>query len=99
MAQAIGLPILLEQALIIESLGQAIRSAAFFVPAGLGVQEGSLLLLAAALGLPAATGLSLSLVKRLREVVLGLPALLAWQLIESGRWARFRHHAATPPSA
>jgi putative membrane protein len=99
MAQAIGLPILLEQALIIESLGQAIRSAAFFVPAGLGVQEGSLLLLAAALGLPAATGLALSLVKRLREVVLGLPALLAWQLIESGRWARFRHRGATPPSA
>lgn len=99
-AQAIALPVSLGQGLVIESLGQAARSAAFFVPAGLGVQEGSLLLLASELGLPAVTGLSLSLVKRLREVVLGLPALLAWQAIESGRWARFRcRSAAAPPSA
>jgi hypothetical protein len=33
--------------------------------------------------------LALSLLKRARDIVLGLPALAAWQLLESGRlWRR-----------
>lgn len=98
MAEVINMPVTLGQALVIESLGQAIRSAAFFVPAGLGVQEGSLFWIAGELGLPAATGLSISLVKRVRELALGLPALLAWHFIESGRWARFRSPVAEKPA-
>ena len=94
MADVINMPVTLGQALVIESLGQAIRAAAFFVPAGLGVQEGSLVWLAMQLGLSPATGLSLSLIKRVRELALGLPALLAWHWIETGRWSRF-----TRPSA
>ena len=94
MAAVLGQPVGWGQALIIESLGQAIRSAAFFVPAGLGVQEGSLLLLARELGLAPGTGLAISLVKRVRELVLGIPGLLAWQVIESGRWSRFNRGSA-----
>ena len=93
MAAVIDQPITWGQALIIESLGQAVRSAAFFVPAGLGVQEGSLLLLAAELGLSPTTGLAISLVKRVREIVLGVPGLAAWHAIEGGRWSRFRRPA------
>jgi putative membrane protein len=84
-----GVPVNAADALIIESLGQAARSVAFAVPGGYGVQEGGLMLIASILGVPADAGLALALAKRLREVVLGAPALAAWQIIESRRlWRR-----------
>jgi len=63
-------------ALLLESLGQAIRGAAFAIPGALGVQEGGYLLLAPLAGLPPDAGLALSLAKRARELLLGLPGLL-----------------------
>jgi putative membrane protein len=64
--------------LIIESLGQAAKSVGFAIPGALGVQEGGYVVVCALLGIPAQTALALSLIKRLREVVLGIPALLLW---------------------
>lgn len=81
----IGSPVDLAQALVIEGLGQAVRSMAFAVPGAYGVQEGGYMLIAAAFGLTPATGLTLSLVKRVREVLLGVPALLDWHLLEGRR--------------
>jgi putative membrane protein len=75
------------EALILESLGQAIRSAAFVVPAGLGVQEGGFLFLGVFLGIPPEIALTVSLIKRIRDVVLGAPTMLAWQAIEARRLA------------
>ncbi|HEY7990731.1 MAG TPA: lysylphosphatidylglycerol synthase domain-containing protein [Stellaceae bacterium] len=72
---ALGQPIGIADAIIIESLGHAARSAAFVIPGGLGAQDGALLILGAALGLGPEAGLVLALTKRLREMVLGLPAL------------------------
>jgi putative membrane protein len=63
-------------ALLLESLGQAIRGAAFAIPGALGVQEGGYLLLAPLAGLPPDAALALSLAKRARELLLGLPGLL-----------------------
>ena len=63
-------------ALLLESLGQAIRGAAFAIPGALGVQEGGYLLLAPLAGLPSEAALALSLAKRARELLLGLPGLL-----------------------
>jgi putative membrane protein len=63
-------------ALLLESLGQAIRGAAFAVPGALGVQEGGYLLLAPLVGLPPDAALALSLAKRARELLLGAPGLL-----------------------
>ena len=68
--------------LVIESIGQALKAVGFAVPGALGVQEGGYIVICRAYGLPAETGIALSLMKRLREVVLGVPALLAWQLSE-----------------
>ncbi len=68
--------------LVIESIGQALKAVGFAVPGALGVQEGGYIVICRAYGLPAETGIALSLMKRLREVVLGVPALLAWQLHE-----------------
>lgn len=80
-----GIPFGFREALILESLGQAVRSAAFAVPGALGVQEGGFMLLGGMFGLTPESGLALSLVKRVRELVTGLPALVAWQIMEGRR--------------
>ena len=63
-------------ALLLESLGQAIRGAAFAIPGALGVQEGGYLLLAPLAGLAPDTALALSFAKRTREILLGAPGLI-----------------------
>jgi len=73
-----------------ESLLLAVRNAAFMVPAALGVQEGAYLLLAPLLGLPSSTVIALSLLKRGRDVAIGVPALVSWQLLEVRRHLRRR---------
>jgi len=88
--ELLGHPVPLWQALAIESLTQAARHMAFFVPAGLGVQEAVVMLLGTLLGLDAQVSLSLALVKRAREILFGVPALLSWQWVEVRRW---RHRA------
>ena len=91
----LGHPVTLMEAVMLESLSQAARGAAFFVPAGLGVQEVGLVALGAMIGIGPELALALSLVKRVRELVLGLPALLAWQLAEGKRLWRHRPPPAT----
>ena len=80
-----GHPVSFAEAIVIESLGQAVRGAAFAVPGGLGIQEGGYIALCALFGVPAGPALALSLVKRVADLALGLPALLAWQWIEGRR--------------
>ena len=67
-------------AIAIEALIQAISSAAFVVPGALGIQEGGFVLVGAALGLDATTSLALAAARRLRDVIVFIPGLLAWQL-------------------
>jgi glycosyltransferase 2 family protein len=74
--------------LVIESLLYAARSAAFVVPNAVGVQEGAYILLGASFGLTPEMALALSLLKRARDLAIGLPALAAWQLLEGGRLLR-----------
>jgi putative membrane protein len=83
-----GHPIGYAEALVIESLAQAIRGAAFIVPGALGVQEGGLIALCAVFGVPAEAALALSLIKRAADVVVGVPGLVAWQALEGRRWLR-----------
>jgi putative membrane protein len=82
------IPISWSDALMLESLGQAIRAAGFAIPGSLGVQEGGYLLLAPLAGLRPETALALSLAKRAREVLLGVPGLLYLHLSERGRRRR-----------
>ncbi len=78
----LGHPVSLAGALAIEALTQAVRHAAFFVPAGLGVQDAAVVLLAQMFGVDREVALSLALVKRMREIVFGCAALVSWQLAE-----------------
>lgn len=69
--------------LIIESLGQALKSVGFAVPGALGVQEGGYIIVCQVLGLSPEVAIALSLMKRLREVALGIPGLILWQRTEA----------------
>ena len=69
--------------LIIESLGQALKAAGFAVPGALGVQEGGYIVICQVFGLSPDIAIALSLMKRLREVGLGVPGLLAWHWAEA----------------
>jgi putative membrane protein len=80
-----GNPISPAEALVIESLLQAIRGAAFAIPSALGAQEGGLVLLCAVFGIPPEMAIALSLVKRAADLALGVPGLVSWQLLEWGR--------------
>jgi glycosyltransferase 2 family protein len=83
----------LEQAVVMESLGASISSAAFFIPGSWGVQEGGYVLIGQLLGIPAHLALSLSLAKRIPDLVLGVPGLVAWLCLEYmdvDRWSRRR---------
>jgi len=78
----IGVPLSWGESLLLESLGQAIRGAGFAIPGALGIQEGGYLLLAPLAGLPPSAALALSLAKRSRELLLGLPGLMYLHLAE-----------------
>lgn len=75
----------LEPGLVIESLGQALKAAGFAVPGALGVQEGGYIVVCQLFGLAPDVAIALSLMKRLREVALGVPSLIAWQRLEARR--------------
>jgi putative membrane protein len=83
-----GEPLPFGAAIVIESMVYAIRSVAFVVPNSVGVQEGAYLLLGGAFGLSPEMALALSLLKRARDLVIGLPTIALWQAIEGGRLAR-----------
>jgi len=72
------------KAVLLESLGHVIRGIAFLIPGAYGVQEGGFVFLGSMVGLSPEIALSMSLAKRFRELVLGIPALVAWQ-VEEGR--------------
>lgn len=92
----IDAPVTMTEALILESLGIAIRSAAFFLPGGLGAQEGGFIFLGTLFGLPPHIGLALSLIKRCRELLLGLPGLLYWQKLEARHINDKQQHLLQP---
>ena len=84
----LGSPVSVLNALLLESLSQAVRAAAFFIPGGLGVQEGGFLVLGGLLGIGPEVSLALSLTRRVRDLLLGLPGLVFWQVAEGGRFWR-----------
>ena len=78
----LGHPVGFGAALALESLTQAARNFIFLVPAGLGVQEATLVGVGHLLGIDGDLALALSLAKRMREILFGTPALLSWYWTE-----------------
>ena len=67
--RGLGHPVGAAQALVVESLGMAGRSAGFAIPAAIGAQEAGFVV-----------AVALSFVKRLREVLVGLIGLGLWRM-------------------
>jgi putative membrane protein len=74
--------------LSLESLIFTLRSVAFAIPGAIGVQEAAYALAGPLFGLPPESALALSLAKRARDIVLGLPTLLLWQATEARAWRK-----------
>ncbi len=85
-----GIDLGIAAVLTIESLLYAIRSVAFAVPNAVGVQEGAYVMLGAIFGLSPDLALALSLLKRGRDITIGVPVLLLWQGLEGGALMRRR---------
>jgi putative membrane protein len=83
-----GHPVSADAALVLESMTVAARHLAFFVPAGIGVQEAGLVLFGHALGVSGEMALAVSMAKRMREVTWGLASLISWQWLEGWRLQR-----------
>ncbi|HEV2364537.1 MAG TPA: lysylphosphatidylglycerol synthase domain-containing protein [Caulobacteraceae bacterium] len=72
----------------LEALVYAVRSVAFFTPMGAGVQEATYALIGPVFGLPADLAIAVSLIKRAKDLVIGVPALALWQAAEGRRLLR-----------
>lgn len=77
----VGLP----AALAIEGLLQAALTLAFAVPGFAGVQEFAYVGIGGLFGLPPDAAIAVSLVRRARDVAIGVPTLFVWQFIETRR--------------
>lgn len=85
-------PVNFREALIMESLYQAVRAVGFAIPGALGVQEGGFILVGGLLGLGPDISLALSLIKRARDLILGVPALIGWHFFEGHRmWVNHKN--------
>ena len=82
---AFGQPASLTKCVIVESLAMVGRSAGFFIPGALGTQEVALLLVGKLVGLTPETAILIAIVKRLRDVLVGVPGLVVWVGVEGFR--------------
>jgi putative membrane protein len=83
--RALAVPIDFDDALAIEALLSAAAAIAFLVPVNAGVQEAGYAGLGAIFGVPPEMSLAVSLVRRARDIAIGVPILLLWQFVEMRR--------------
>ena len=66
---------------VIEALAQLVRAGSFFIPLSIGAQEGGLLLIFTALGMPGNLGITVSFVRRIKELFwVGIGLGIGWSL-------------------
>jgi putative membrane protein len=96
---ALGVPATFLKALILQSMAMTVKSAAFAVPGQLGVQESGYLVVGNLLGIPGETAFAMSLLARFRDLIVGVPGLVLWQIVEGGRLLRGGAIASDPVSS
>jgi putative membrane protein len=90
----LNVPIEFASALAVEGLLNAALAVTFVVPASAGVQEAAYAGLGSVFGVPPDLALAVSLLRRARDLAVGIPILLVWQGFE----ARRLRLARQPPS-
>ena len=74
-------PVTVERALTIEVLSTMLDALLFFMPGTVGTQEGGKVLIFSVLGLDAAKGLSMGILRRIRQLVwAGIGLIIMWRL-------------------
>jgi glycosyltransferase 2 family protein len=96
--RALGVPMDFDDALAIEALLSAAAAVAFLVPVNAGVQEAGYAGLGAIFGVPPELSLGVSLIRRARDVVVGVPILLIWQFLEMRRLRTIKRLPAKVPA-
>lgn len=79
------LPVSLATAIVIGAFSSAIKAAGFLIPGAIGVQEGGNVAIFMAFGLTAGIGLSFSLLRRMRELLMVVVGLTALAVIRRSR--------------
>ena len=70
--------------ILIEAFTGLIRSVVFFIPAGLGIQELAFVIIGSHVGLSESVSFSMAIGRRIREIGVGLPAILTWFFVFEG---------------
>jgi len=83
--RVLGFRLTLPSAIAIQALLEGLRSATVFIPAAIGVQEAGYAALVPLFGLSPEAGVAASLLRRARDIAIGVPVLLLWQLVEARR--------------
>lgn len=83
--RVLGVRLDFDDALAIEAVLSALAVIAFLVPVNAGVQEAGYAGLGAIFGIPPELSLGVSLVRRARDLAVGVPTLLIWQFFEMRR--------------
>jgi putative membrane protein len=78
----LGHPIGIAEAVVLESLGQAMRSVGFVLPGGLGAQESAIVAAGTMVGIAPDLALAVALIKRARELAYGVSGLIAWSVVD-----------------
>ncbi len=78
----LGAPIDMSGAIVIEAVLHAVLAVAFLVPGYAGIQEAGYIGLGRLFGVTPDIALSASLLRRARDLALGVPILLFWQYVE-----------------
>ncbi|MBO6521905.1 MAG: flippase-like domain-containing protein [Rhodospirillales bacterium] len=79
----LGTDIAWSDAWMMEALAQMIRAAVFFIPLGIGAQEGAFVVIATAITGTPSLGLACAAVRRIRELLWVFMGLAAWTLYPS----------------
>jgi glycosyltransferase 2 family protein len=87
----LGADLDLLDALAIEGLLHLTLAAAFFVPGYIGVQEAAFVTFGMIFGLSPEISLAVSLLRRSRDLALGIPILVGWQVVEMRRLHSVAH--------
>jgi uncharacterized membrane protein YbhN (UPF0104 family) len=87
------------EACILESVSRAIRSGTFVIPGALGVQEGGYVVVGGLLGIAPDAAMELALIRRARELAVGIPGLIVWHWVEGKHWWRRRADVELPTAS
>lgn len=76
----IGIDAKLMDVVLIEAVTAIVRSVAFFIPAGLGIQEFAFVVIGEFVGYSGIVSFSIAIGRRLREILVGIPAIVVWYI-------------------